>query len=395
MTKREIRTIKAKAKGRKNRRLADGEFARIMAQINKAEIEDPSIIMGEDISTSVFMPKMVPCKNKHLIPKKLQPADRLWLKKAMEKKMGKNSTQKSHKNNYRMPNKQFKSMMKKASEILGLNNKKQLPIMDLSKKPESDPNSIIDLVLSCVWIKNQDAYRECEKIFKNGNFDFKDKINIINYFYYDKKTTKPFCLIDEKIRTNVIRKIVKTKGDIKIRPFRMVPNEEYFLELQNKPRKKKDYFDKLSEEKKIEWARYANLILNIDKVNLHEIKIRNSFDSENAMFAMRYACKMVKIPEFRGEFGNAYWVLLRVNKYYMRMFEKEYNVYYDMVLDYLNINNKRKTIPIIDAKNAVEKLVPTMKKYGVYKKFLDDSCQIKYNPRNYLKIAKELLLNKI
>ena len=249
-------------------------------------------------------------------------------------------------------------------------------------KPEN--SLLVSRVFSSLSKKDQET---CRKIFKRKKFSEDDKLSIINSIHH--KLPKPFCLIPEKDRINTARKILKTKGDVKFHPVRVIPDEEYLLEAQNKARTIKDAFDLLSEDDKIRWARYANLILDISTINLS--RRWNLLDWEHSVvnFAMKYACVMIGIPAFSDVFESDYWIVFRIEKYHRGMLEDERKTYDNMVLDYLEPKNK-KTIAIISATKAVNKLSYSMKNKGVYGYFKIKSKEL--NPTQKFRLAVKLLL---
>jgi hypothetical protein len=273
---------------------------------------------------------------------------------------------------------------------LGINDNKGIGVLNLDEHREYNQDEILGLIL-CTYLYKSDSniLNEYKKIIIGKKLSFADKLSIANYLIMKKTTPKPMCILSKKEKTNEIRKVVKPRGDIKERPFRLIPDEEYFKEIAKGKRTKLDYFDKLDIDDKIEWARYANLVLDISTENFGSLKIHNETYAEVVSFAMKYACKMSKIPEFKGDFANPYWTLYRVYRYCNHMTNSEYKVYYKMALEHLNIN--KKTIPIINAPDCVEKLIPTLKSCGVYKKYVG---QKKDNALINLGAAKKLIYGK-
>jgi len=434
MSKKEISNAKKKAEHRENRRLPDGEFRRLMAlAVNSLGLKDkeddlPIIDMTKENTT---IPEQILENARNLVtsrkpiqrtqpviknPKKVCNRDLMAigntekcksLQKEFERMIGAHGTIPSNpspksKKNRRMTDKQFKNLMKRASEELGINNRKGLSILNLydsSSNPKTT-DDIVALAIASLWRKHPSICNDYNELTKGKKFPNKDKLAILSYLVGNREV-KPMCLRSESEKINKVRKILKPWGDIKERPFRILPDDEYFLEVQGKKRTKLDSFDRLDLDRKIVWARYANLILNmgdrnsIGETNLRQVRIRvrNAFDSESAIFAMRYACKMAKIPEFKGNFSNPYWILLRVYKFHDNMTNKEYGVYYKMALEHLNLLDHKKTLPIIGSDEAVRRLVPIMKKAGIYKQYINQSTK-KHTTYSNLQLVSHLLLQK-
>jgi len=419
MTKSEISKIKKEAKARKNRRLNEGEFRRVMAKYSPKEDNenDLPIIDINDLNREIkelsesklskesdrsLISEHKPIASIHVagLPKNNPHINDLVKKFDKElKSLNPPQEYRSKKSNRRLSNKQFKSLMKKAAIELGINDNKGTPIIDLNETTsakdfnnqlwwQQHQDKVIDMVFygNSSFVSLADEYK---KIIRGRKLSFADKLNIIYYLIMKKTTPKPMCLLSKKEKTNEIRKVVKPRGDIKERPFRLIPDEEYFKEITKSKRTKRDYFDKLDIDDKIDWARYANLILDISTEHFGSLRIHNETDVEIVTFAMKYACKMSKIPEFKGDFANPYWTLYRVYRYCNHMTNSEYKVYYKMALEHLNIN--KRTIPIINASDCVEKLIPTLKSCGVYKKYVG---QKKDNSLINLGAAKELIFRK-
>ena len=96
------------------------------------------------------------------------------------------------------------------------------------------------------------------------------------------------------------------------------------------------------------------------------------------------------VPEFQGRFKNPYWILYRIIKYHMEMTTKESGLFCKMFTGHSNTNIEKKTIAVIDAKEAIRRLIPTLKKYGLYKKFVEYSKTVKQISQ--LMIAKKFML---
>ena len=478
MTKDQIAEIKKQAKVRKNRRLSDGEAARVMAQASKKlALEDgPNDleVFDSKVISSPVVAKTIISKNKKDVPiikgkaikaiesKHLAPTHRITKGKVTRnatkeeclftiEKYG-NKDLKSTKKNRRLTTRQYKSLMKKATKELGLiDSKDDIGVMDLNCSDENDYERYgrtIGKILYCLSCGNkQDVVDEFEKIVKQKRITrFADKLNIINYLlnkpYLNANpantdsgklirrghlpyiTAKiPMCLLSKKEKTNIVRRelsskrhgaysgtlsetgrILKKWGDIKERPFRVIPDNEYFLEISGKNRTKLDAFDKMSKDKKIQWARYANLITKIGSDDIEQIKLYNKSESDRdvVLFAMKYACKIMGIREFSGGFKNLYWILYRIIKYHREMTTKESGIWIKMSTNYAQkINGPNKTIPILNKNQAVSKLIPTLKKYRLYGKFVKELKRTEVNrefvecspERSELALAKKLILS--
>jgi hypothetical protein len=298
--------------------------------------------------------------------------------------------------NRRLSDSKFRRLMAQASTKLSLkDNEDDLPILDLYGSTHESMDELIQLCINGLVYERPSILNEYSQMIRGRRLESKDKLAILTYLRSKREGRKPFCLLSENEKTNEFRKVVKPSGDIKSRPFRIIPDDEYFLEVHGEKRTKFDKFDRMSLDEKIEWARYANLILNIgEKNNIGQsfrLRVQNAFDYESVIFAMKYACKMSKIPEFKGDFANTYWILLRVYKFHNNMTNKEYSVYYRMALEHLNLLEKRKTLSVISPSEAVERLIPMMKRSGVYKKYM--SCK-KEDAHVNLKLAGDLLLQR-
>ena len=154
-----------------------------------------------------------------------------------------------------------------------------------------------------------------------------------------------------------------------------------------------DAFDKMDLDKKIEWARYASITLGaVELLDKSVYKIVNEFGSANIIFAMKYACKMSNIPEFRGIFTSPYWILSRVYRHYDRLTSREYNTFVDMAYKHLGIRDV-KTLPILNSKQVLERLMPTLKNMKLEERFEKDINGKKTTSK--LNLIKELLLHNL
>jgi hypothetical protein len=390
MTKNQIAKVKLMAKNRKNRRLSTGEFQRVMAlatTVEKADnylpVVNPPLIKGRKIKQ--IDPE---CYNKKL-SKRIET--KLFKESKLFKRPDTLNDRKRNKNR-RLTKEQYESLMKKAAIELGINNHKTIPMVD-NNKPMTNED-ILWLCIDSMWYENPKLLDQYKKLIRNKKLDFKDKLWALAYVYSEgyAKTdprpkeyqvdpkqpmlstrnhfvpmipvNKPMFYIPEKERINVVRKVVKTKGDVKIHPLRMLPNEEYFKEIKDQKRTRLDSFDRMSLNKKIMWARYFVFSTKIDIANTKPYNL-NTEEVKHIMFMMKYCCRMVKIPEFQGGFKNPFWILWRASEYNI-MTEQESKIFIEMALKQLD--GHRKTIPIIETKMAINALMPTIKNLKLYGK---------------------------
>ena len=426
MTKAQIKRAKTMAKARKNRRLSDAEAARLLNNwdfndnknfngIEGGEIYDTNyphstkpLQVINDKPTSALLPAL----ESSFKASKKEPAKIILNGQSPDKSSNKlealigditkrlemvginTRMLEGNKKGRKLSKKQFNALMKKAGVVLGINDDKEtLPVLDVNSYTKYTIDERVELVLSTLdYASRQEIRKEYNKVIKSKKIrKNKDKLAVLSHLYLRPQSNIPMCLLDKKYKINKVRKILKPKGDIKQYMPRIVPDKTYMNEICGKPKTKFDAFDKLDNDKKIEWARYANLVLNItDTENITRINLKHidTIGLNTIMFAMSYACKMSKISEFSGIFNSPHWILYRVHKFYNSITNKEYNVFYDMALDYLGINNK-KTIPAINEKEAVVKLIPTLKKMKLYGRYQ----KLAKNRRSPLQIIRELVLN--
>lgn len=403
MTKEHIERIKSVAKKRKNRSLSDGEAARVMAKASSAfgwtedlcqEAPVVELTLTDDgfkylNGRTIYVP---PARNpkKQIVRAGNVPVEPVKVKRDVSKNKGR-----------RLSKKQYLSLMKKASVELGINDRPH-SIMDLDRKEkELTIDELMELTINVMLrygMKNE--VKDFRNAIRNKRLTNGDKLAILSYVYFGKgKRCKiPMALIKEKERCNDVRKVVKPWGDIKERPERYMPDEEYFREERGETRTKRDAFDKLSDDKKIEWARYANLIVGFGENSrnpnfVDSFKVRTKADCDVATIAMRYACKMMNMAEFKDIFANPFWIFLRILKYYNAMTNKEHQMWFDMAIDYLGINQKR-FIPILSRDKVVSKLEPTLKNLNLYNKFLSVTKKSgKFKSK--LEIAKNMIKESV
>lgn len=476
MTKKEIQEIKRRAQKRKNRRLSDGEAARILARFKSQSMVESTdalpivernqlalngiSVNSETVSTDEKAHERIKSHAEALSkilgkhggsqpvvarsgksPSEIRPI----VKKIVKKHIPNNSKVnkrcvftvgseeamrddlRSNKKNRRLSDKKHKSLMKKAIVELGLDDKGDIGVIDLDNfgKDYFKDKSSLERILETLRLDNPNIVDEFEDIVRRKKIKrWGDKVAVITYLlakpalnartpggdWARANFKMPMCLIQEKdkikdVRNNALLPHYKSPdnvnerrlnkwGDIKEHPFRVIPNDEYFLEINGKSRKKLDAFDKMSMDKKIQWARYANLITKIGSNNIEYIKfnLKSEADQEVAWFAMKYACKIMDVPEFKGEFKNPYWILYRIIRYHAVMTSKESGLYCKMSIKYANAYanayNPSRTIPILNRDQAFSRLIPTLKKHGLYKKFLEESKR----EDQKLIVAKKLIL---
>ena len=355
---------------------------------------------------------------------------------------------KDPKKNRRLTKRQYESLMKKIHEI-GINDD-EYEVVDLNDKGEYKIDDLIQLCLTGLKYEGMGNVQEqYDQLISKKKFKTAEKLAILSYLMnvayvnkyasyfsnvreditgieglgkeftigslmvdemlkncsmlkesvlsarlnqlYSPKVSVPFCLIPKKERINQIRNEavqLKKKGDLKIRPFRVVPDNEYLKELDGK-RRRFDSFDKLTKDKKIQWARYANLVLGIKLAEKFCMSRLDKLDCENITFSMKYACKMSGIPEFKGIFAGPLWVLYRIDKFSNAMTDKEHRTFFNMALDHLGIQ-KTKAIPVLDTQEAAKRLEPILKEFKLYGKYSDRVKHAGYD--SALKIAGDLLL---
>lgn len=353
------------------------------------------------------------------------------------------------KKNRRLSKRQYESLMKKINEI-GINDDKY-KIVDLNDKGKYKIDELIQLCLTGLMYEGLGDVRvRYRKLTDKKKFKTAEKLAILSYLMnvayvnkyaayfsrnereditgirdlskeftigsntvdealrgsgifresiltarlnqlYSPKVSVPFCLIPKKERINEVRNEaakLKKKGDVKIRPFRIIPDKEYLKEREGK-RTRFDSFDKLSNDKKIQWARYANLVLGVKLAEKFCMSRLDKLDCENITFSMKYACKMMSISEFKGIFAGPLWVLYRIDKFSSAMTDKEHKMFFNMALNHLGIQ-KTKAIPVLDTQEAAKRLEPILREFKLYGKYSD---RVKQEGRDSaLKVAGDLLL---
>ena len=115
----------------------------------------------------------------------------------------------------------------------------------------------------------------------------------------------------------------------------------------------------------------------------------DKLDCENIIFSMKYACKMLGVPEFKGIFSGPFWVLYRIDKFSSAMTDKEHLTFFNMALNHLGIQ-KTKAIPILDTQEAAKRLEPILREFKLYGKYSDRVKRSGHD--SALKVAGDLLL---
>lgn len=206
--------------------------------------------------------------------------------------------------------------------------KPELKISDLNVTAENTEEENFNHIINSFIYNYPEEYKEYKQIINGRKLNLTDKKNIIVYLS-NGKVDKPFCLLTKKEKSNEVRKTVKPRGDVFVRSYRIVPDEEYIKETCGAKRTKLDSFDKMSIDDKIKWARYSNLILGKAKNNSVKLSdnIKSKIDELNIVSAMKYACKMTGKPLFQGVFKEAYWIFYRTIKYCYSMNKRESDLY--------------------------------------------------------------------
>jgi len=315
--------------------------------------------------------------------------------------------------NNRLTKRQFQSLMKKAAVELGINNDKALPILDTTTDRQfKEITDMLDLIL--VNLENQTAIEvvdQFKEITKGRRLKKKDKLNVLGWLLNPHATKKPMCILDNKEKIKGSRKIgLKTKGDKGVldRPFRVLPDPQFVKEISfGQTRTKFDAFDKLDEDTKIKWARYAQSVSGVKlSANslLHLCQTYPDFssaifntESDAIIVAMKYACKMCQIPQFKGNFAKPYWISHRIDKFNETMTNEEFNTFYEIVGDYLGLS--KKTLKILAEGEAISKIIPTLKNMKLYKEyqtwFKEEYEKFNVvNENKCLKKAYELIMRK-
>lgn len=448
MTKAQIRKIKAQAKSRKNRRLNSNEHLRLMSQAKNilGLHEDTDVRPQDGVVIEDGMKVLKDFKNRELIPS-LMPSLTAWgtnncgIKpvnkplvslpltaqgsKSKPNKIKSATTASYHSislpsiedrikalypdrkpnTNRRLTKRQYESLMKKATAELGINDNEYEIINDNEpEKPKTINEHIYSVLTTFYNLGNTKVLDEYNKIVEAKRYDNKDKLSILNYVVRKPFTPLPMCMIPKGQKTNTIRKILKTKGDVIIHPPRELMDEDFLNEISGRrnfdgyhtaiKKGKKDYFDTWNIDKKIEWARYANLIAGISscrQISMPSLSFRKPNPNPQVLrFAMEYACKLMKVPVFKGQFSKSYWIQYRIQKYHGQMLNSEYDMFMKMTLRKLG-NSKAKTIP---PELAAKKVITFMGNKAMLKKYakLKNDGKYKYYP---MRLANDLIHKKV
>jgi len=380
MTKKEIADRQKEAKSRDNRRLSDGEFDRVMAIMNKEGDEiigDPII----DILTNENLPRIKwkhPDK-KYSMPKEITPLQRR-LSEILKDPNGANK-RRVKRENRRLTDEQFQSLMKIVSEELGINDDKGLEILDLHKQEEMTPKQHIESLLMNMEMRAPREYQQYKDMTKGKKLIYSDKLWLISWLLGVSKS-KPMRFIPKKDRVNKVRNKeigLKKIGDIKIRPIRVLPDEEYIREVTGKERTTFDAFDKMDNDKKIIWARYAKSILG-NTIGVRKVAVLFSNEETDIMqVAMKYACKMTGISCFQGRYKEPFWIVHRANKYCDDLTNVEYETFLSLAQKHIESRCK-KTSKILSDSEFLEKLNSTLSNIGLSE--LSDKYKEWHNKRN-------------
>jgi len=406
MSKKQISENKKTANKRKNRRLSDVEYRTVMlAAKDQLGIHNDDAIEINEVSLNSY--PFTLCSSKFQTTKKLAKSYSKKMVKRLEISYAKqldlfnrfqNNTKKR-----RLTDKQYKDLMKKAADELGINDRKTLPILGDEPDKVLTSEDIINRCEYTTWLENPKVLETYRVITRGRKLEFKDRLWTLAYAYhlnYNHLSSKPkdalryaqmmayikkpLFLISKKERINDIRKVVKPRGNVKVHPIRILPDDEYFKELTNKKRTKLDAFDKLPINKKIMWARSFVLSTNIDvENNVRPIASMNLDEINYITFMMKYCCRLHKISDFKGNFASPFWIYLRAKKYNL-MTKQEANLFSSMAIKHLEGN--KKSIPIIDPRVAIQKLMPTIQNLKRYRNWHKEIVGI-----SELKRAKELI----
>jgi hypothetical protein len=255
-------------------------------------------------------------------------------------------------------------------------NYRNIPYQDGPAVEQDEGDKVVNRILGSLGTSygNWSVLEKYNKMIGGKRLGFKDKLNTLAYLTNISKNI-PFYLVPKKEKQKGARKIgLKTKGDIRNTPFlllnhpsRISPDDEFLRETGGikEKRTKFDRFDKMAKDKQINWARYASSVISL-RTDGNIYRNRDSFNV--APLAMKYACKMVGIPVFSGIFSNPYWIIYRTEKYFGLMTDKEYKVMFALLFDYVGVR-KKKTLPIVKTKEAVSKLIPTLRNMKLLGKF--------------------------
>lgn len=377
MTKREIIGRKKKAKARKNRQLSDGEHHRIMAKAMSEGLEEDIkcdiIDMNSGFRVSNEREDFVPSSTPALLQKQISKA---LMDVAISDRAKK---RKSTKKNRRLSEVSYENLMKKISDELGINDNKYTLLNLMTPNKPLTPAKLAEQILFTLSYSQRDVYNEYYKLIKKKRLSAKDRMGVIAWLMYPKEVLKPMCLIPTQERTKAIRNDIvglKKWGDVKIRPLRVIPDNEYIREIKGEKRKNTDVFDRMSLDKKIIWARHAKGILGkhsktvADGIGSKRVQdLFNTNETDLIHVAMKYACKMIGMTNFRSVYATPYWIIYRVNQYCGNSTAKEYDVFLDVVQSHMGWSDK-KSIPLLTDKEFNNKLMEILKTFGLEDEYL-------------------------
>ena len=98
-------------------------------------------------------------------------------------------------------------------------------------------------------------------------------------------------------------------------------------------------------------------------------KLFNTNEMDLIQVSMKYACKMVGMSSFRGNYARPYWIVYRINKYASETTSKEYEIFLKVVEDHMGWGKNKKTIPILSEKEFHQKLMDIVKHLGLQKEY--------------------------
>jgi len=366
MTKKEIEFTKKISESRKNRRLSEGEYDRIMSFIKSKEDEGIPTIDLDGVEINLTDSKIRDKKHsmtKETINLQKRLYDIIQDPNGVKKRLGKTK-------NNRLTDPQFKSLMKKAYEELGINDREGYPILDLDTVQEISQKECIDILLNNMENSDPRKYSQYKEMTNGKRVTYRDKLSLIAWIIGVSKN-KPMRFLDKKDKVNEVRnkKIgLKKGGDIKIRPIRVIPDEEYIREVTGKKRTKFDSFDKMDKDKKIIWARYANSILG-EGVDVKKVAVLFcQVDADIVKVAMEYACKMTGISFFQGRYKEPFWIVHRANKYNKELTSTEHEVFLDLAQKHIESRIKSPS-KILNTDELYNKLTSILSNLGIDEKY--------------------------
>jgi len=403
MTKKQISKMKSIAKKRKNRRLSNGEAARIMAQVmgagtnrNVQVHDDYKCGEGNVGEFATYSPDFqIILDNKYPVSKTNKT------NKINKSKKTSRPFPLLPKNGKKLTGNQFKSLMKKVQVELGINDN-SYEVIDLNSKVEQEEGMTDILLAELILIKGEETCKKCLKdLAKNKKITNETRYQIIGYHMGLLKKI-PLVLIPKNIRSNKVIRSFKYKYH---QNTHKVTSAKYFddnliLAMQGKQRKW-DNFDKLNVNTQIQWARDAYDMLGDLYIPVQDIfndrKQYGEVESKIIMDVMKEACKINKIKPFSGNFATPCWVCHRIgilkNRPKIEELERISKLK-NKAIDIILKSSYDKTIPVLNDKQAIRKVIPTLKKLNLYKDFKSNEGDTKYLNRK-LKLAAEIINNKI